>query len=44
VTVDNREVIWGDFLTPEKALALHLSPHLKTYLKSRLFGLPPITA
>ena len=41
VTVDNREVIWGDFLTPEKALALHLSPHLKTYLKSHLFGLPP---
>ena len=33
--VDNREVVWAGFATPEDALALPLVPHLRLYLERR---------
>ena len=33
--VDNREVIWGEFLTPEKALSIDLFPPIRDYLEKK---------
>ena len=30
LVLDNREVVWGEFMNPEEALKLPLSPHVKT--------------
>lgn len=32
MVIDNREVIWAGFVTPEKALTMDLVPHLVSYL------------
>ena len=35
VKVDNREVIWGEFVPPLKAVSFNLSPHVRAYLEGR---------
>jgi 8-oxo-dGTP pyrophosphatase MutT (NUDIX family) len=35
IKVDNREVIWAEFMPPLKAVSLNLSPHVRAYLEGR---------
>lgn len=35
VGVDNREVVWAGFKSPQEILALPLVPHLREYLRRR---------
>ena len=35
VKIDNREVIWGEFMPPFRAISLNLSPHVRAYLEGR---------
>ncbi len=35
IEVDNREVVWAGFKSPDEALAMRIVPHLREYLMSR---------
>jgi len=35
VKVDNREVVWADFISPTMALGLNISPYVRSYIASR---------
>lgn len=38
IKIDNREVIWAEFMFPEKAIALNLNPLVRLYLSDRLLN------
>ena len=35
IKVDNREVVWGEFMPPFEVISLKLSPHVRAYLEDR---------
>ena len=35
IKVDNREVVWGEFMPPFEVISLNLSPHVRAYLEDR---------
>jgi len=35
VEIDNREVVWGEFMPPSRTTSLNLSPHVRAYLEGR---------
>jgi hypothetical protein len=35
VDIDNREVVWAGFMSPEAALELDVVPHIRDYLRGR---------
>lgn len=38
IAIDNREVVWAGFRTPQDVLALPIVPHLREYLLERQQG------
>ena len=35
IKVDNREVVWADFISTEKALCMNISPYVRSYIESQ---------
>ena len=35
IRVDNREVVWAEFMLPARVVSLNLSPHVRAYLEGR---------